>query len=330
MDIGFMTFSKLAFGHWEGQPLYALAELGVPELLASGSKTCAALAEQLECPEDALERLLDSAVALKILSFSNGEYKNEECAQRFMTTATGETLVHWIKIMSRWKSPWIELSTAIRNGETTDDQAKWLGKDPEFMRDFILGMHEFASRSSAQFAQALKDVPVTRFIDVGGGAGTYTIALCKARAETQATILDLASVLRITEETVAKHGLSKQIDTRAIDYRVGEFGEGADAILFSNVLHQESASNCRSMLDRAKSALRQGGTLVIQGYFLNDDRRSPHFTTLHNLSALALWDGGRSWTLRDMQELILEAGFSEPEVKTRDSSGLSIIVAGKH
>ena len=29
MDVSFMAFSRLAFGHWEGQPLYALADLGI-------------------------------------------------------------------------------------------------------------------------------------------------------------------------------------------------------------------------------------------------------------------------------------------------------------
>ena len=71
------------------------------------------------------------------------------------------------------------------------------------------------------------------------------------------------------------------------DYRHDEFGADADALLF-NVLHQESAEVCRSMLARALQALRAGGTLV-QGYFLSEDRRAPQFTTLHNLSALALW-----------------------------------------
>ena len=48
------------------------------------------------------------------------------------------------------------------------------------MRDFILGMHQFAARSGPQFAEALKDLPVRRLIDVGGGAGTYSIALRRA------------------------------------------------------------------------------------------------------------------------------------------------------
>ena len=35
MDVSFMAFSRLAFGHWEGQPLYALADLGICLLYTS-------------------------------------------------------------------------------------------------------------------------------------------------------------------------------------------------------------------------------------------------------------------------------------------------------
>ena len=49
MDVSFMAFSRLAFGHWEGQPLYALADLGIPQRLAQ-ARSCADLAAELGCP----------------------------------------------------------------------------------------------------------------------------------------------------------------------------------------------------------------------------------------------------------------------------------------
>ena len=80
---------------------------------------------------------------------------------------------------------------------------------------------------------------------------------------------------------------------------------------------------------RALRALRAGGTLLVQGYFLSEDRRAPQFTTLHNLSALALWDGGRSWTVGDMQALIAAAGFERQTVLRQESSGFCLLSAAK-
>lgn len=328
MDVSFMAFSRLAFGHWEGQPLYALADLGIPQRLAQ-ARSCADLAAELGCPAEALERLLDCAVAQKLLVCEAGRYGNSELSARFLTEDSPESLLSWIRIMDRWKRPWARLAEAVRQGAAVDNQAKWLGEDPQFMRDFILGMHQFAARSGPQFAEALKDLPVRRLIDVGGGAGTYSIALCAARPEARAEILDLAPVVDITRATARAAGLADRVTARVADYRHDEFGADADALLFSNVLHQESAEVCRSMLARALRALRAGGTLLVQGYFLSEDRRAPQFTTLHNLSALALWDGGRSWTVGDMQALIAAAGFERQTVLRQESSGFCLLSAAK-
>lgn len=329
MDVSFMTFSRLAFGHWEGQPLYALAELGIPQRLRS-PRRCGELAAELACPEQALERLLDCAVAQKLLSCDvEGRYANSELSARFLTEDSPESLLSWIRIMDRWKQPWTRLADAVRQGVAVDNQSKWLGEDPQFMRDFILGMHQFASRSGPQFADALKDIPIHLMIDVGGGAGTYSLALCAARPEARALVLDLAPVVDITRETARAANLADRVTAQVTDYRHDEFGADADALLFSNVLHQESAEVCRSMLARARRALRQGASLLVQGYFLTEDRRAPLFTTLHNLSALALWDGGRSWTIGDMQALIAEAGFERQTVLRQESSGFCLLSAVK-
>ena len=253
MDVSFMAFSRLAFGHWEGQPLCA----GRPGYSSAWpqARSCADLAAELGCPAEALERLLDCAVAQKLLVCEAGRYGNSELSARFLTEDSPESLLSWIRIMDRWKRPGRGWPRRC-GGAAVDNQAKWLGEDPQFMRDFILGMHQFAARSGPQFAEALKDLPVRRLIDVGGGAGTRSRALCAAR-QARAEILDLAPVVDITRATARAAGLADRVTARVADYRHDEFGADADALLFSNVLHQESAEVCRSMLARALRAARQ-------------------------------------------------------------------------
>jgi len=191
MDMSFMNFSRLAFGHWEGQTLYALVELEIPEHLAKSPKSSIQLANALHCDADGIERLLDCAVACRLLECKDGIYSNGDVAQRFMTSDSEESLLHWILVMKHWKRPWLDLAMAVRQGSAVADQTSWLGKDPSFMRAFILGMHEFALRSAPRFVEALSEIPIRLLVDVGGGAGTYSIALCKNRPQTRALVLDL-------------------------------------------------------------------------------------------------------------------------------------------
>ncbi|WYX15394.1 methyltransferase dimerization domain-containing protein [Achromobacter xylosoxidans] len=182
MDVSFMAFSRLAFGHWEGQPLYALADLGIAQRLTE-PRTCAELAREIGCESEPLERLLDCAVAQKLLACDGKRYANTDLSARFLTEDSPESLLCWLRVMARWKQPWTQLAEAVRRGEAVDNQSKWLGEDPQFMRDFILGMHQFASRSGPAFAQALQDVPIRHLVDVGGAQARIPLR-CARRGPT--------------------------------------------------------------------------------------------------------------------------------------------------
>ncbi|WP_315755643.1 MULTISPECIES: methyltransferase [unclassified Bradyrhizobium] len=324
MDLGFIALSRFAFGYWEAQTLFSLVEFGVPERLGTRALTTAELSGELDLPEQTIERLLNASVALKLLDHSEGRYSNSPMSQRFLVPGTSETLLNWVRVMGRWAPPWTKLSDAIRTGSPVESQDARLGADPDYMRDFILGMHEFARRSSALLAPFV-DRHARALIDVGGGAGTYSIALCKDLPELRATVLDLAPVLAVTRQTAASEGVADRLGTAIADYRTDPFGSNADIVLMSNVLHQETTEICRSMLHRAHDALRPGGQVLVQGYFLSADRVSPTFVTLHNLSALALWAGGSSRTVAEMVEMLREAGFSGIDAAALGSSGLSLI-----
>ena len=78
-----------------------------------------------------------------------------------------------------------------------------------------------------------------------------------------------------------------------------------------------------------KAGIAPGRNLAGARLLHAEDRRAPLFTTLHNLSALALWDGGRSWTVGDMQARIAGAGFERQAVLRQESSGFCLLSAVK-
>lgn|GEM_PF-4221821 len=113
-----------------------------------------------------------------------------------------------------------------------------------------------------------------------------------------------------------------------VDYMTDPFGPNAeaDAVLLSNVLHQESPRACQSILNRALAAVCPGGQVIIQGHFLNDDRISPTFTTLHSLSAFILWEGGKSYTAKEMIDIAESVGLSDLGSQPVGKTRLTVIV----
>jgi O-methyltransferase domain/Dimerisation domain len=327
MDLAFGRLTQLAFGYWNAQPLYVLAEFRVFDALAGGPRPADELATELGADPRALEGLLNAGVALGLLRKADDAYANSDQAKRFLTTASPESLIHWVRVMGRWTEPWARLGDAIRTGKPVESQALRLGEDPAYVEDFILGMHEYARRTSADLARAIDLSGGARLIDVGGGAGTYAIALAQANPALRVTLLDLKPVLPFARRIIAEHGLDGRIDVGSVDYQRDGFGSGADAILFSNVLHQESPEVCRSMLKRGIAALVPGGRVLVHGHFLDENKTGPLFSTLHNLSAYALWDGGRSYSVGDMTQLMHEAGLRGVSPVAL-SAGATTVLAG--
>jgi hypothetical protein len=167
---------------------------------------------------------------------------------------------------------------------------------------------------------------VRRLVDVGGGAGTYSIALCEVLPGLHVRILDLEPVLAVTRRILAAGDLVGRIELEAADYRRDPFGEGVDAVLLSNVLHQEAGEVGLDMLRRARAALAPGGCALVHGHFLGEDRCRPAFSALHNLSALALWEGGRGYTTDEAADLMQRAGFEGVTVRMIPEAATALVV----
>lgn len=314
MDLALTQVSQLAFGYWQAQVLFAATELGVFDALAGGPLPAERIAARCGVAEPRLRRLLDACVAQRLLTRTAEGYANAAHAQRLLVTDSPETLVHWVRVMGRWYRPWGGLAQAVRSGVPAEERGLRLGDDPAYLEDFILGMHEYNARSAAALPELVAQEDAKLLVDVGGGAGTYSLAFCRAWPGLECEVIDLPAVTEIARRTIAAAGLEDRIRVRAGDYYTDRFGQDADVVLLSNVLHQESREACLDILGRAARALRPGGRVLVNGHFLDDSRTSPPFTTLHNLSALVLWDGGGSCTATEMRELMAEAGLVDIEV----------------
>jgi predicted O-methyltransferase YrrM len=312
IDLAFGRLNQQVFGYWHAQPLFALADLGVFDALTEAARPAVDLARQMGCEPRAFEGLLNAGTALGLLTKSGEDFANSESSKRFLVTGSPETLIHWVRVMGRWAEPWTRLRHAIETGKPIESQALRLGADPAYLEDFILGMHEYARRSSGALAAAVDLSDCERLLDIGGGAGTYAISLAQANPRLHIRLLDLPPVLPIARRIIGEHDLAARITTGETDYQRDSFGStDTDAVLFSNVLHQEAPEICISMLQRGSDALKKGGRVLVHGHFLDESRTAPLFTTLHNLSAYALWSGGRSYTVAEMSGLMAEAGFSD-------------------
>ena len=327
MNMQLVYLSQLAVGYWKAMVLFALAELQVFDHLKSGSASAGALSRAIGADEAACSALLDAGVALKLLRKTGADYENSPAAAEHLVSDATASIANWVAVMGRWVGPWSELARAVRTGRAEEDRRLRLGQDPAYTRLVSLGMHEFNRHYPVDLLSRLLGLGGNEhLLDVGGGLGTFSIALCRRHPCLTATLLDVAPVLERAREALEQEGLADRIALRNVDYGRDEYGRDADVVLLSNVLHQEDEAACAGMLARAYRALKAGGRVAAQGYFVAENRVSPVFATLHNLSTRLLWEGGHNYSLGDVSTMLDHAGFVQIELGQLANQPLAVVV----
>jgi len=184
--------------------------------------------------------------------------------------------------------------------------------------NWIWAMHGIASNGQAQWVAGQLDLSDRRLLlDVAGGPGTYSIALCERFPHLKAVVWDLPDTLAIAKKVISRYAMSSRIKVQEGDWSKDEFGSGYDCLLMSNILHGPG-SHANARLQQSKKALKRGGLLIVHDFLLNNDRSGPLPATLFNL-----WLG--TYTVNEIIEVIREAGFSDVSLiasNTQRGSGL--------
>src|SRR5436853_55848 len=73
------------------------------------------------------------------------------------------------------------------------------------------------------------------FLDLGGGPGSYAIALAKRYPRLKGVVMD--QNVAIARQLIRKSGLEARLKVKAGSILTDALGSGYDAVLISNVLH---------------------------------------------------------------------------------------------
>jgi SAM-dependent methyltransferase len=196
-------------------------------------------------------------------------------------------------------------------------------KPPErFQKDlfdnWIWAMHGIAANGQAQWVARQLDLgDRSLLLDVAGGPGTYSIALCQRFPNLKAVVWDLPETLVIARKVIKRFAMSRRIKVQEGDWNKDAFGSGYDCLLMSNILHGPG-SRAETRLKQGKRALKPGGLLIVHDFLLDNDRSGPLPASLFNL-----WLG--TYTVDEMVAVIRKAGFNDVSLvagNARRGSGL--------
>ena len=300
---------ETAHAFFGAQVLFTANELGVFGELARGPHSAEELAGVIRVDTDALGRLLNACVATKLLTVEDGVYANTGLAQDVLVPERPGYLGNWLRVMARWMKAWTNLTETVRTGQPAIDPWIQLGGDPDYTRDFVLGMHDYAHLRGSEIVRYLDFGGDRELIDVGGGPGSYAVLFANEWPDLNVTVFDLPDVVPTAARHAEAAGVADRVSVKPGNYHEDEFGTGYDVVFLSDTLHQERPEVCEMILQKAHRSLRPGGRIVVQAMFLNEDRISPRWPVMVSLNLLILYGEGRAYTVEETIAFIERAGF---------------------
>jgi hypothetical protein len=247
--------------------LVAAGQLGLFEALLNEPLSAEALAEKIESHSEGVRRLSDVLVAVGYLDFEGGRYRNSERATQWFTSRGSIDYSAGLKWTARAWELQLSLAQCVKTGKPLATVWEHMERRPEWGSEFSLYMHAFAHHLGPDLvAHVTLPSGARRMLDLGGSHGEHSISFCKKYPELKSVIVDQASALSDTANTVAQAGLAHRISLSPGDLRNVAWGDGYDVVLFLSVMHNQTTEDNRQSIARVAQALRVGGTLVIHEY----------------------------------------------------------------
>ena len=149
-----------------------------------------------------------------------------------------------------------------------------------------------------------------RILDIAAGHGIFGIVQAQRNPAAEVVAVDWPSVLAVATGNARRFGVADRHHTLPGSAFTVDCGTGFDIALITNFLHHFDIPTNVSLMRKVASALKPGGKAVILEFVPNDDRVTPPMAAGFALTMLAGTPAGDAYTLRDLQQIVQDAGFT--------------------
>lgn len=308
---------QMMMGHWVGQILGTVAELGIADVLAKGPCDADAIAAAVKSNPDATHRMLRAAASVGIL---------HQDGKRFALTPLGDCLRsdspfglrdlvvaelapgHWL--------PWGRLRDAVMTGQPQAKAAlgvepwTYYAKNPTEGAWFARGMGNLSKMAAIDVTSVHDFSAHATICDVGGSQGALIAEVLRRSPKSRGVIFDRPDVVAEAATAVKAYGLGDRLTTQGGDFF--ESVPAADAYLLKHILHDWDDARATAILKTVGRAAKPGATVYLVEMLLGD---SPMATpvNLMDLNMLVML-GGRERTRDELGALLNAAGFTLQKV----------------
>ena len=288
------------------------ATLRLPDHIADGADTAAALAERTGGDPGALGRLLRHLVSLGVLTEQGGRFALGELGEAMREGHGGNRGPLALDVRSavgRISLASVALLESVRTGRAAYPLVHGRGFWDDLAADPALGagFDEFMGGVDlSAFVDEFGWNDAQHVVDVGGGNGTRLIQLLSANPRLRGTLVELPGPAGRAATRIAGASLTDRVTIVARSFFEPLPG-GADVYVLSSILHDWSDADATAILRRCAEAAGASGRVLVVERLLDSTEDLAGMTGFDLFMLVGC--GGRERTLEEFQTLGRGAGL---------------------
>jgi hypothetical protein len=311
------TIFQLATSYRLSQAIYVLTKLGIPDLLAAGSKTCEQLAQATGAHPPSLHRLLRALTAWEVLT--------EPVAGTFALAPLGACLASDAPNSARsivlmfgsenfWTT-WGDLLHCVKTGETAfahlfgvPGTFDYLADHPDDAALFNAAMTNVSMLTFAGVTRSYDFSSARMLVDVGGGRGALIAAILRANPALNGTLFDLPAVVAKARPELERAGVADRCTVVGGDV-FSSVASGGDIYLLARVIHDWDDAKSIAIFRTCRAAMTPSSKLLLVERVIPESVTADPLVRAHLLGDLNMLvrTGGRERTEGEYRALLAAA-----------------------
>lgn len=300
-------------GAYAAGTVACVAQLGIPDLLASGPKSAAELATEIGVNPDRLYRLMRATSCVGVLAEGpDGKFSQTPMSAVLCKDARPSLRGYATMTGRDWHARgWGQLESCVRTGKQALDQVygmpifEYFTQNPVEAEIFDEAMTDLSTIDSPAVADAYSFDGIHSIVDIAGGRGLLLATILQRHPEMRGTLYEMPHVLE-----GAKTGALKPVMDRctlASGDMFSSVPSPTDAYIMKHIIHDWPDEQCIQLLQACRKGVNSGGKLLVVDCVIQPGNE---FSPAKFLDVqMLIFPGGRERTEPEFRALLAKADW---------------------
>jgi hypothetical protein len=314
--------AQMISGGWLSQAIYAVAKLGIPDLLEAQAKTVEELAAATGTHARSLYRLLRALASLGLFfEKPEGTFALAFLGFGLASRAAGSQRAVAIMAGEEQHRAWGEILYSLRTGKPAFEHVHgkplfaYLAEHPEQARVFDAAMTGVHGPETRAMLNAYDFGRFRTLVDVGGGNGSTLAEVLARHPGLKGVLFDRPDVVENARANLSAAGVGDRCATVGGSF-FDSVPSGGDAYLLRHIIHDWDDEQARAILRNCRKAMSAKARLLVVESVIPPGN-NPSFGKLLDLVMLVV-PGGLERTEAEYRQLYSDSGFRLTRVVPTD------------